>query len=1325
MIKSILSKGNRTAINVLAVFLFFLLSSSLLYSATPLAQNGQLRVSGLQLVNECGDPVQLRGVSSHGLQWYGLASCMDYCCISASALDHLAYNVGIDVFRIAVYVESNGYKDNPSGFTAQTNNIVQMCEERGIYALIDWHILSDGNPNTNIIYARTFWESMATAHKDRKNVIYEICNEPNGVSWSQVVTYANDIIPRIRAIDPDAVIVVGTPNWSQLGWDVVNNQLSYSNIMYAFHFYAATHDTNMLTDYITHIPIFVTEWAATEATGGGGTNYSRADQYINIMGGSNAASVKLSWCAWSWSEAPETSGMLNVGACDSGQWGSYKTSGTYVMGKVSNPPDSFSPCAVATSTPTQNPLTPVPTQTVGPNDLRLDSMTDGDYTSNICTYWYTYDDSNDCTDKNCTLNPKGNSQIVPWSKDRWEDLGRPIQPFYMQAPGRAGAGDYAARMTGVVTTTFLYGFAGLGLPLVEPEGPVNISTATGISFWCKSNQTRDFRLKINSPQAFGGALDEDMYGYVFTASTTWQQITVNFSSILFSQEGWGDTTVTKAQALAAVDTIQWQTEGQTGAPYNFDLWIDDVILHNAPQALKDKAAAGCVPPTNTPTWDPAIPTFTHTPTPSFSIRLNCGGAQYTDTTGNVWLADKAFAAGSYGYEGGGGVADNTGVAVSGTIEDTLYQSERWGSPTYRFTVPNGTYQVTLKFAEMYFTAANQRIFNVAIEGTTVVTNLDIVAVAGARAAHDRTVIVTVTDGRLDITSSASVDGALFNAIQIVGYTPPANTPTRTPVFTSTRTATRTVTRTATRTVTMTATRTATQTATRTGTPAASSTFTPVNSQTFTRTATGTATRTATMTNTPLPTGTNTPAETMTFTRTATQTITGTATRTNTPYYSPTFTTTPSSTRTPSFTASATGTFTRTPSHTASPTISETWTGTPPTSTGTPTITQTYTATPTFTRTPADTATFTYTATSIETLTSTPTAAATDTQTEVPGDTATHTPVNTNTPENTPTLTNTPLNTPTATATFGAYLTVQITGAPDTVNVGDTITVIMVVQNTGNTAADNVMPSALVIAGTGGVSVLTSPVSTASIPAAGTYAFTWTYNADSSGVVTFEGSAGGVDAAGAWPVTGGPVVSNVVAIGVPLPTNTFTATQTYTYTVTGTFTRTPTAVNTHVDTFTATPTAENTPANTYTATPTATLTPSNTFTASPTASYTPTIVFTDTPTQIPTPADADVFEIKDETAYPNPYSPASGVPLTIRVDFSQKHRNAKVSIYTSGLRCIRTIEFPDSPWAGVRTLGIPAASLAGLANGSYYYVITAENERGEKARSKIPAFTILK
>ena len=86
------------------------------------------------------------------------------------------------------------------------------------------------------------FEEMARTYKDYPNVIYEICNEPNGVSWDgEIKPYAEYIIPAIRAIDPDSIIIVGTSTWSQDVDIAANNPLPYDNIMYACHFYSGTH----------------------------------------------------------------------------------------------------------------------------------------------------------------------------------------------------------------------------------------------------------------------------------------------------------------------------------------------------------------------------------------------------------------------------------------------------------------------------------------------------------------------------------------------------------------------------------------------------------------------------------------------------------------------------------------------------------------------------------------------------------------------------------------------------------------------------------------------------------------------------------------------------------------------------------------------------------------------------------------------------------------------------------------------------------------------------------------------------------------------------
>ena len=175
---------------------------------SPVALNGKLKVSGTQLVNECGNPIQLRGMSTHGPQWFRN-------CYSESSLDALVKDWGISVFRIAMYVEEKGYVTNPSGWRQWIDQYVDYCGQRGIYCLIDWHVLNPGNPNAHKSDAIDFWKYMSQKHGQKAHVLYEICNEPNGVNWSDVKSYATDVVKAIRDNNDNTVIIIGTPTWSQ------------------------------------------------------------------------------------------------------------------------------------------------------------------------------------------------------------------------------------------------------------------------------------------------------------------------------------------------------------------------------------------------------------------------------------------------------------------------------------------------------------------------------------------------------------------------------------------------------------------------------------------------------------------------------------------------------------------------------------------------------------------------------------------------------------------------------------------------------------------------------------------------------------------------------------------------------------------------------------------------------------------------------------------------------------------------------------------------------------------------------------------------------
>jgi|GEM_PF-619615 len=245
------------------------------------------------------------------------------------------------------------------------------------------------------------------------------------------------------------------------------------------------------------------------------------------------------------------------------------------------------------------------------------------------------------------------------------------------------------------------------------------------------------------------------------------------------------------------------------------------------------------------------------PTPT-TLRIEAGGTtSYTDTAGNLWIADT--------YSTGGGGSTNYGnIAIANTNDDRIYQTERWGSTGYAVPVTNGSYTVNLHFAENFtgITGPGQRVFNINVEGQAL-NNFDIYAQAGGKGiALIKTFNVTVTDGQLTITLSPIVENTAIDGIEIVPAA--GGTPTNTPTKTHTPANTAPPTNTPTRTNTPTG---------PTNTP--TNTAPPTNTPTKTNTPTG-PTNTPTQTNTPIP-PTNTPTKTNTPTG-----PTNTPTRTSTP-----------------------------------------------------------------------------------------------------------------------------------------------------------------------------------------------------------------------------------------------------------------------------------------------------------------------------------------------------------------------------------------------------------------------------------------------------------
>lgn len=280
---------------------------------TPVSIHGALSVKETNIVDKNGQVVQLKGISTHGLQWFP-----QY--VNKETFKFMRDEWGINVVRLAMYTDPN------VGYTKELHKKVKeginYATELGLYVIVDWHILSDGNPNTYKAEALEFFKEITTEYKDNENIIYEICNEPNGnVSWErEIKPYAQDVIKEIREIDKDAIIICGTPTWSQDVDIVAKSPIEgYDNIMYALHFYAATH-----TDWIRNkakkaidsgLPIFVSEFGICDASGNGGIDYNQSEQWMNFLNENN-----ISWVMWNLSNKQETSAIINSNCNKVTEW---------------------------------------------------------------------------------------------------------------------------------------------------------------------------------------------------------------------------------------------------------------------------------------------------------------------------------------------------------------------------------------------------------------------------------------------------------------------------------------------------------------------------------------------------------------------------------------------------------------------------------------------------------------------------------------------------------------------------------------------------------------------------------------------------------------------------------------------------------------------------------------------------------------------------------------------------------------------------------------------------------------------------------------------
>jgi endoglucanase len=303
---------NNQIMNVKPFITALLAVASITINAQPVKKYGQLKVAGTQLVDKNNEPVILRGMS---FGWHNLWPRF----YNAGTVKTLYKSWNCSVVRASMGVEKvngkDGYLQLPDWSKEKIKVVVDAAIKEGIYVIIDWHC-----HNIKQSESISFFKEMATAYGKYPNVIYEIFNEPDYETWSEIKAYSEEVIKTIRSIDTDNIILVGSPRWDQdIQLPAADPIKGYGNLMYTMHFYAGTHK-QWLRDRTDEaikkgLPIFVSECAGMEASGDGPIDYAEWNKFISWMD-----NKRLSWIIWSVSDKNETCSVLKPAAASDGNW---------------------------------------------------------------------------------------------------------------------------------------------------------------------------------------------------------------------------------------------------------------------------------------------------------------------------------------------------------------------------------------------------------------------------------------------------------------------------------------------------------------------------------------------------------------------------------------------------------------------------------------------------------------------------------------------------------------------------------------------------------------------------------------------------------------------------------------------------------------------------------------------------------------------------------------------------------------------------------------------------------------------------------------------
>lgn len=267
-----------------------------------------IHVEGNQFKDEAGHTVVLRGVDMIDLgateAWEGGIDEMIDRLSNPSDPQSNSPGWGTQILRLAV-APADAMIGTPAAYSPGTQYYerylrptVDYALRKGLYVIIDWHYIDDTSLHVDTTSA--FWTDIAPRFAQDSNVFFELYNEPvDGGNWSTTKPHMQAWYDIVRAAAPNNVILVGSPNWSQLAGTAAQDPIDGTNIAYVAHMYPTHWMLPSLRTQITTAaaiaPVFMTEWGFEQGLMGllDGTITSYGDPlkaFIEANG--------LSWSAW-------------------------------------------------------------------------------------------------------------------------------------------------------------------------------------------------------------------------------------------------------------------------------------------------------------------------------------------------------------------------------------------------------------------------------------------------------------------------------------------------------------------------------------------------------------------------------------------------------------------------------------------------------------------------------------------------------------------------------------------------------------------------------------------------------------------------------------------------------------------------------------------------------------------------------------------------------------------------------------------------------------------------------------------------------------------